>query len=691
MLLFGIIVLLVVLLIYFLCHLFMELPEIYGGALPNRGRAPRYAWVTLVMLGDRYVPGAMLIGHSMKMQRTVADTVCMVTEDVSVGARDELARVFDVVVLVPILKFECAPLKTQRQNEIYGAWMSVAITKWNCLTLTDYDKVCFVDADAVAVANCDELFKLRTPAGVFSNLYANNYDRNSSMHNFYGHTHYGMKISHHTINKALNNNGFVAWGHCVVLAPSMGVYQTLMDECARLQPIKFNCYSSIDEQVLAYLYAVHMKQDWTNISQSYNMVSWKPSYLKGHVPKIYHALGTEKPTEIARDKWPDIIHFYKIAADLAAAQPTLSFITQCRLLGPPEGDKSGGYTEDKSVGFIVYMKKDEGSTGLMQDAAVYAEAYADIGYTAVYIKPWIEHDADRTTVRTQLAQCSIVIGIEEFGDAALIELLSSWRDAGGKLYLLANLEILDRHKPTVAHLKSTHLDGIIVKARGLIPAAQAAAPGVRVLCIRHTLPMSVLKHIKPHCDHSDVRDTIVHYAGSSWLKNSLENVRAGIELAARLNCKFVVKLTPIKRGKFLSADVDAIRALAASHKFTLIDHYQTEAEKHALYARSRLALCCSRAEGYGYYIMEAAAHGLQVITTNGIPMNEILQKQVVLAGTGVASPLSYGYSYKVSHKEILEAAAALEPWNATACAQAHENVQLSRAAFEVDFKHEFIT
>jgi hypothetical protein len=64
---------------------------------------PRVAWVTLVMKGDSYTPGALVVGHSLRRSQTRAELVVMVTEDVSAIARAHLALVFDHVIDVRTL------------------------------------------------------------------------------------------------------------------------------------------------------------------------------------------------------------------------------------------------------------------------------------------------------------------------------------------------------------------------------------------------------------------------------------------------------------------------------------------------------------------------------------------------------------------------------------------------------------
>lgn len=180
------------------------------------------------------------------------------------------------------------------------------------------------------------------------------------------------------------------------------------------------------------------------------------------------------------------------------------------------------------------------------------------------------------------------------------------------------------------------------------------------------------------------RTTILHFAGSSPHKNTLENCRAGLEIVKRLNetdaaqggsghrFTFTVFICPwpSKRGDGppryaigLEA-YESIKAMAASNpnEFKLIaGGFMSYGARRDLLARTRLALCASRAEGFGHYILEAAASGCMVVTTNGPPMSSLLTEPGTFA---LAEPLKeeaqcYGFGYPVQASQIVKAAMSL--------------------------------
>ena len=133
----------------------------------GRGKKPpgRFAFATLLMLGDGYLPGALLVGMQLSTIAPEIDRVCMVTPDVSPRARSALNLVFTTVLDVPYISVDPTYVK---KNEKLAFVYSHTFTKLNVLKIPGgYDKIAYIDADMIPLRNVAALFNAETPAGVF--------------------------------------------------------------------------------------------------------------------------------------------------------------------------------------------------------------------------------------------------------------------------------------------------------------------------------------------------------------------------------------------------------------------------------------------------------------------------------------------------------------------------------------------
>ena len=136
--------------------------------LDARGKK-QYAVVTLLMLGDGYLPGCLLLAKSLRdaSPRLCAevDLVCMVTPDVSASARADLRTLFDRVDEVPYI--ELPPARVPHRPAVRPIYART-FTKLRFLQYKQYAKVLLMDADMVAVRpDLFSLFDLSPPAAVF--------------------------------------------------------------------------------------------------------------------------------------------------------------------------------------------------------------------------------------------------------------------------------------------------------------------------------------------------------------------------------------------------------------------------------------------------------------------------------------------------------------------------------------------
>lgn len=286
----------------------------------------KYAYVWLLMMGDNYAPGILVSAYSIKRLGTKNDLVCMVTPDVSKPIRKELLKVLDRVIEVPYLIYDINT-KDHKFPDRYNTWMQKTFTKWNCLNLSEYDKIFFIDADCIAMRPMDHVFKITPPLGIFDRRQV------KRKQNFFlrkGQTicNYLQKITKEQIKKALNNRGFVSNASSVLLTPSKKAYREYIAMMKKMKPFGFRSISGHDEQSLAYYLSVYPKGpqlDWRNLGIPYQYILWMRRRELKHIKKIYviDYMGDDKPWNQPRREWEDLELWYVIAKEMILVYPNI--------------------------------------------------------------------------------------------------------------------------------------------------------------------------------------------------------------------------------------------------------------------------------------------------------------------------------------------------------------------------------
>ena len=276
----------------------------------------QFAYVTLVMnvsavfTQDRYVPGALVVGHALRRLGTRYDTVCMHDGTLAEASLTALRAVFTRVTQV---EKRCdpstPPMLSERQRTLYSSWINWSYTKWQCLRLHDYERVCFLDADVVPVVCPDTLFDLPAPAACFSVM-----DR-FNPRPFYNAAE--GSVHGDTIWNALHSAGMVGAG-CVMVLPTGGDYDGWMrDVWPRMRSgMRMRCGP---DEASVTMYMLEDGHRWYNLHERWGVHQKWPTDDVG----IMTYTGEFKPWEVARDRWDDLTMFYDAADALVAAHPTL--------------------------------------------------------------------------------------------------------------------------------------------------------------------------------------------------------------------------------------------------------------------------------------------------------------------------------------------------------------------------------
>ncbi|KAF4430928.1 glycogenin-2 beta [Fusarium acutatum] len=121
--------------------------------------AGEHVYATL-LLSDSYLPGALVLAHSLRDAGASRKLAVLVTLDtVSADSITQLKRVYDYIFPVPRIRNDHpANLYLMNRGDLHSAF-----TKINLWKLTQFSKIVYIDADVVAYRAPDELFDTPHP------------------------------------------------------------------------------------------------------------------------------------------------------------------------------------------------------------------------------------------------------------------------------------------------------------------------------------------------------------------------------------------------------------------------------------------------------------------------------------------------------------------------------------------------
>ena len=127
-----------------------------------------YAYVTFLIRNDGYLPGALLYAYGLKLQKTTADSVCFVSDNISEQAVFALNCFYDLVFCVDEIYVE-------NENKNERSDLPYLFTRFHALRLghdgnlgTRYEKIVLADSDVLPIKYYDHLFTLNAPAGILN-------------------------------------------------------------------------------------------------------------------------------------------------------------------------------------------------------------------------------------------------------------------------------------------------------------------------------------------------------------------------------------------------------------------------------------------------------------------------------------------------------------------------------------------
>lgn len=267
--------------------------------------------MTLVMKGDKYIPGALVLAYSLK-KFTKYPVACMITKDVSEVGKKHLKNIFDFVYIIDYTTpkssktkqyLEKSKTRWKRFQEFYQ-WLDISLTKFNLFKFTQFKKVIFLDADQLVRKNIDFLFDYQTPAGVLS-IHTNTKD--------------GEIIPEEEVIKSLKQYGIR--GNLMLLKPSLELFDKLQKYMDNEKVIRYIVKKNFNAGPDEALITLFFRKNWHKLPD--NTVNTKYDISDKYA--IYHYV-TQKPWIDADRSYPDVKIWFDVAKQLIKEYPDLKSV-----------------------------------------------------------------------------------------------------------------------------------------------------------------------------------------------------------------------------------------------------------------------------------------------------------------------------------------------------------------------------
>ncbi len=126
------------------------------------------AFVTFIIRNDSYIPGALVFAYGLRLQKTQNDLICIVSNNISVEAIDNLKVIYDEVLVINEV-YVPHERRHERQDRPF------LFSRFHAFRLgidgdlgKEYDKIIIADCDVLPLKNYDSLFDLPAPAGIIN-------------------------------------------------------------------------------------------------------------------------------------------------------------------------------------------------------------------------------------------------------------------------------------------------------------------------------------------------------------------------------------------------------------------------------------------------------------------------------------------------------------------------------------------
>ncbi len=257
----------------------------------------KFAYVTFIIRNDSYLPGALVFGYALRLQKTESDLICIVSDNISENAIRSLNEVYDDVIIIDEL-YVPHDRRQERQDRPF------LFSRFNAFRLgldgdlnKKYEKIIIADCDILPLQKYDSLFNLNAPAGIINEKKEFCMEYNDEgryiipeslkdqetwiWHEVYKHVPHGTLIPKEITDRISNDKTNMGINASLMLFnPSMELYNSVLDDLDNIDIQKeISLYNWPEMQYIT----LKLSGEWTNIDLKFSSFNGYPDikYLNG--------------------------------------------------------------------------------------------------------------------------------------------------------------------------------------------------------------------------------------------------------------------------------------------------------------------------------------------------------------------------------------------------------------------------
>lgn len=309
----------------------------------------RTAFATFLMLNDNYLPGCLVLAGGLRRQGVRVPLFVLVTDDVSLQARQALGELYDHVVEVERIYVPHARRQERQDRPYYFTRIQVLRLGRDGDLGFDLDRVVVIDADVLPLSGYEDLLELEAPAGVLNEDRSHLVETDENgryvippeaaqgrwiWHRIYADCLHGQLVPRHISDRPAQdptNMGFN--GSLFVMQPSMAEYRAILRDLERPE-IRRLVGDLFDWPDMQYL-TIRWSGRWRNIDVRYSALNGYPSldvlygtHFAGFKPWYFQ----RRKTMERYARYPDFQLWFENYEEVMATYPALLRMGKLRRL-----------------------------------------------------------------------------------------------------------------------------------------------------------------------------------------------------------------------------------------------------------------------------------------------------------------------------------------------------------------------